>query len=98
MYCLVFLLRVELALRGIISFLQAYGPVVLVNSEAYFLVFKEYINEKPRSGYGENTWCSVYSLSHLEFTRPSCQYTIDLIKFHMDWYEEISVGVGEDFL
>lgn len=92
-----FLLRLDLALRGNIYFSQLYELVVLFNSEEDFLEFKEDIDKKPRSGYGGNTWCSVHSVSHSKFTCPSCQDTIDLIKFKMCWYEDISVRGGNDF-
>ncbi len=94
---LVFLLRVDLALRGKFSFSQIHEPVVLVNSEKDFLVSKEDINREPKNIYGRSSWCTVHGLSHFESTCPSCQDTIDLVKFQLGWYEEISVGGGKNF-
>lgn len=97
MDCLVFLLRVDLALRGKFSFSQIHELAVFVNLEENFLVFKEDINREPENICGKRYWCFAHSLIYLESTCPSCQDTIDLVKFQLGWYEEISVGGGKHF-
>jgi len=67
MHCLVFLLRVDFALQGRIYFVQVYDPMVLVNPEEDFAKFRKDITKKPKSEDGEDTWCSVHSLSHSKF-------------------------------
>ena len=87
----------DLALRGKFSFSQIHELVVFVNSEEDFLVFKEDINREPKIICEKRYWCHAHSLIYSESTCPSCQDTIDLVKFQLGWYEEISVGGGKDF-
>ena len=64
---MVFLSRVDLALQGSIYFVQVYDPMVIVNLEEDLAEFKKDITKKPKSEDGEDTWCSVHSLSHSKF-------------------------------
>ena len=97
MDCLVFLLRVDMALRGKFSFSQIHEPAVFVHSEEDFLVFKEDIIRELENTCGKHYWCLAHSLIYSQSTCPSCQDTIDSVKFQLGWYEEISAGGGKHF-